>query len=102
MPYTITPSTGIDLNLVGPTYIEEFAGSDAPALGSAVMGSDGRMYVRVVAGVSQISANAAVIFDDATFVASAGAGNFRPPADQIVPANTTFWARQIAIPGSDA
>lgn len=102
MPYATTPSLGSDFNLVGEGHWEAEPSAVNPELGTVYKGNDGRDYIKVVSGDSQISANAAVVIDDVTFEATAGAGNFRPPADQVIPANTVFWARQIAIPGTDA
>lgn len=74
-PYRITPNLGPDLYQTGVDYYwDEISTPDVPSyqLGSKVIGNDGHEYVHVVAGSSNIAADATVSVDEETWVATAG------------------------------
>lgn len=92
MPNRITPSLGPDLNYVGgKPWFDTNASTISPAIGTKVIGNDGRHYVLVQASAG-ITANTAIVITEPAMTAAAGAGTYSTQAT----APTTgqyFWAR---------
>lgn len=89
MPFSVTPTSGIDFTAVYPV------GTVAPMgpLGLEVFGSDGKIYVLAKAGAA-IAANTAVCsIDPVTFAATATGGAYKSPATALVTGDTAWFSK---------
>lgn len=97
MAYRITPSLGPDLEQHAlQNYWDLGYTTPTYALGSKVIGSDGHEYVYVKAAGNINTAATAVTINEATWVATAGAGDYETPVDSIL-ANEFFHARKTDL-----
>lgn len=95
MSFRISPSLGPDVEQVGPYYWDLDEPRPTYQIGSKVVGSDGRNYIHVLAGASNIAANTAINVNATTFVATAGAGPYTTTT--AVLAGQPFHARVTAL-----
>lgn len=99
MVFRTTPQLGAGLESKSPKFHWDGADVDVSyRLGNKETGSDGHEYVMVKANAT-LAANAAVTIDEATWLATAGAGGFTVPAAITggVVAGDYFHARRTAI-----
>jgi hypothetical protein len=98
MAFRITPSLGPDLEQHALQYYWDLNFPDDPSyqLGSKVIGSDGHEYVFVEAAANIASAGTDVTINETTWVATAGAGTYETPVDNIL-AGEFFHARKILL-----
>lgn len=94
MAFRITPSLGPDVEQVGPYYWDLDEPRATYQLGSKVVGSDGHDYIHVTAA-ADIAADTAVTINEATWVATAGAGDFKTTT--AVKEGEAFHARVTAL-----
>ena len=93
-PFTVSPVQGVDLNTITlAADVGTISGAEnAPALGTQVLGSDGRRYVYAQAN-AVISANTAVCTVNATtFLATATGGAYRSPAVAMASGDRGFFS----------
>lgn len=84
MAYAITPSIVPGLDYVGPKpYDDVNSPGPTPALGTKVVGSDGRDYIWVQASAAIATAGTEVIITEPAFTVAAGAGGFDTLADGV-------------------
>lgn len=95
MPYSITPSVGIDLKYVGAKpYYDGNSPTPTPKLGTKVVGDDGHNYVFVQASAN-INASTAIVITEPAMTAAAGAGAFSTQGTAVT-SGQYFWARANA------
>ena len=92
MPYSVTPTSGIDFTAVYPV------GTVAPIgpLGLEVFGSDGRLWVLAKANGAIPASTAVCTVAPATFLATATGGAYTSPATALV-AGDTAWFNKASV-----
>lgn len=94
MSYSITPTSGINLDAVVQTNPNS-AGTGVPVngpLGSQVFGSDGKRYVLAKAGATISASTAVCDIDPATFVVAATGGAYTSPAVALASGDYAWFA----------
>jgi hypothetical protein len=98
MPYSVTPTLGIDLSKVYTAL--DIAAGDVKVphkLGQQVFGDDGRLHVFVVTGVGGIAAaQTDVTVSASTFAATDGSGSYTGPAGAVLEGDY-FWASKASV-----
>jgi hypothetical protein len=95
MSYSITPTSGIDLEAVVQTNPNS-AGTGVPVngpLGSQVFGADGKRYVLAVAGEAISASTSVVAIDATTFEASATGGEYVSPATAVASGEYAWFGK---------
>ena len=96
MAFGIDPSLGPDIEQFDTDFWFDLTGVDSPLPGNVRFGSDGHKYVFVKAGAAFATAGTAIVINETTWVATAGAGTYVTPVAAI-PINAWFYARQTAL-----
>lgn len=94
MSYSITPTSGINLDAIVATNPNS-AGTGVPVngpLGSQVFGSDGKRYVLAKAGATISASTAVCDIDPATFVVAATGGAYTSPAVALASGDYAWFA----------
>lgn len=95
MTYSVTPTSGIDLNGV-TTSNTNSAGATVPTfgpLGTQVFGSDGKRYVFAKAGAAISASTSVVAIDATTFVASATGGEYVSPTVAVASGQYAWFGK---------
>lgn len=96
MPYSVTPSAGIDVTQVFPatTYGTSASLLKAPfALGHQVWGNDGKLYVFAQANASISASTAVCTVNASTFLATASGGSYLSPATALVTGDYAWFSK---------
>ena len=94
MTYSVTPTSGIDLNGVTTTNTNS-AGTAIPTfgpLGAEVFGSDGKRYVFAKANASIPASTAVCTVDPTTFLVTATGGSYTSPATALVSGDYAWFS----------
>ena len=95
MAYSITPLSGIGLNVVTPVDFVNDNGSVIPAfgpVGAEVFGSDGKRYVFAQAGAAITASTATCSINASTFVATGSGGSYASPAVALASGDYAWFA----------
>lgn len=93
MPYSVTPTSGINLNDIVTTNLNS-AGTAVPTigpLGLQVFGSDGKLYVLGKANASIPASTAVCTVNATTFLVTASGGSYTSPAYALVSGDFAFF-----------
>lgn len=95
MPYSVTPTAGIDLNNLVTTNLNSAAVAipTVGPLGLEVFGSDGKIYVLAKATASIPASTAVCSINATTFAATASGGAYTSPAYAMVSGDFAFFAK---------
>lgn len=94
MTYSVTPTSGINLDYVVETNPNS-AGTGVPTigpLGLQVNGSDGKRYVLAKAGATIAASTAVVSVSPTTFIATATGGSYLSPAVALASGDFAWFA----------
>jgi hypothetical protein len=93
-PFTDTPKVGADLVGYVPTAdLASGAQKSNAALGSQVLGSDGRLYVYARANASIAASDTDCSISASTFLATASGGSYRSPAFALVTGDEAWFSK---------
>jgi len=98
MPYSVTPTSGINLNDLVNTNLNS-AGVAIPTvgpLGTQVFGSDGKRYVLAIAGATIAASTAVCSVSPTTFIATATGGTYGSPAVSV-PTDSYAWFAAASV-----
>lgn len=98
MPYSVTPTLGIDLSAVYTAVDIEANEVEVPhKVGQQVWGDNGRLYVFVITGSGGIAANQTdVTVNATTFAATDGSGSYKGPVGAVLEGDY-FWASKASV-----
>lgn len=98
MPYSVTPTLGIDLSAIYTDVDIEAGNVMVPhEIGQQCWGDDGRLYVFVITGSGGIAANQTdVTVNATTFAATDGSGSYKGPASAVLEGDY-FWASKASV-----
>ena len=89
MPFSVTPTSGIDLTAIYPAL-------EVPTMGPQgleVFGSDGKLYVFAKAGAAIPASTAVCAIDPVTFAVTATGGAYTSPATALVTGNAAWFGK---------
>jgi hypothetical protein len=93
-PFTDTPKIGVDLvGYIPAADLASGAQDSYAALGSQVLGSDGRLYVYARANASIAASDTDCSVSSTTFLATASGGSYRSPAFALATGDEAWFSK---------